>query len=144
MSNLKETNKKVIEAAIKHFKEQTNVCFQKGMEDLLDAAVEFALASHDEGHQQHLIQGDSYGWALFRNKQFVSYKIFSRVRKKENELLQEMKTIQPPSSKCWCGVIMAGMQPVGYFSIDYELNIFELTKDEIKANFNRYFKPLSR
>ena len=138
---LYEQNKKTIKEAVAKFRENAEGVFEKGMADLLDNAVQFALDSHDEGHQQHLKQGDSYGWALFRGKKMVRYKIFSQVANKKNAMYHAMKSVDVPGSKTWCGVIMAGMTPVGYFSTDYELNIFALTKEEIKTKFDSYFKP---
>lgn len=136
-----EQNNKTIKSAIANFKKSVSEGFQKGMENLLDYAVQYALDSHDEGHQQHLQQGDSYGWALYHNKKLVSYKIFSQVAKRNNALYSELKNVEIPSPKCWCGVVMAGMDPISYFSADYELNILALTKEEIQANFYSYFKP---
>lgn len=141
VSPQREANRKVIDSTVKQFKQSANIVFQKGMEDMLNYAVEFALHSHDEGHQQHLIQGDSYGWGLFHNSRLVSYKIVSQVSKKKNQLLSAIRSVNVPNTKSWCGVIMAGMSPMGYFSTDYEIEILELTKDEIRANFSRYFKP---
>ena len=62
--------------------------------------------------------------------------------REEASVDSELRTMKPPSSSGWCGVIMAAMRPRYWFSLDYENDILNMTAAELRANFHKYFKQL--
>jgi hypothetical protein len=42
----------------------------------------------------------------------------------------------------YVGVVMAGMQPANFFTINYEKGILESTIQVTKYNFNQYFTKI--
>lgn len=138
-------NEKVIANAFLRFRATREFVMSNGMRSLLREAVRYAIEVHDEEHQRHPSSGDDYGWVLFYKGKYVDSEIYTP-QGGGAEMLGIHKVIRKVDvpTKGWVGVVMAHMKPMGYFSIDYELEVLARTADEVRANFDRHFKPFRR
>lgn len=142
MRNYESENIKVIENTFARFEDDTEERIEEAMRAVLDAGVEYALSAHDTLHQKHIKMGDSYGWCLYHDSFPIDVKIFGKGAETIANVEAELTTFNAPSSHGWCGVIMAGMNPVFWFNYDYEIDILNLTIDDIKDNFHKYFAQI--
>lgn len=134
-------NEQIIKATVSQFRAKSEMAFRNGMTNLLREATKYALEAHDLEHQRHPSSGDDYGWVLFHKGVYVDSEIYTPQGGVEMLGIHKVLRKVDIPTRGWVGVIMAHMKPMGYFSTDYEIEILELTKDEIRANFSRYFKP---
>lgn len=142
MRNYRNTNDKTIENSFARLSGSYGKSVQEGMRRMLDMGMEYALLSHDQQHRKHVENGDSYGWAMWHDGSVVETRVRAKSGKEEASVDSGLRTMKPPSSSGWCGVIMAAMQPRYWFSLDYENDILNMTAAELRANFHKYFKQL--
>lgn len=130
MATLAETNSQTISAAFARLRQSSEDRFRIGMERLLDFAVQAALEHHDDSHQQHLLLGDTYGWVLFHNGVEISRSVVGSGDGDVSSRLTEVSH----TTKGWCGIVMAGMQPMGYFNFLYEFAPMREAIADLKQN----------
>lgn len=141
MSN-KAENTKIIKRAFANFVFSQERIVKAGMISLLDDAVIYALQSHDENHPDHLRFGDTYGWMLFHNGLVVESKVNSNDQMAGTVTKQLMRLKGNAPKSGWFGIVMAGMDPPTYYSVDYETDILNETINMTKQKFLQYFKPI--
>ena len=170
MANYLRQNSRTIDKAIRSFVEQDEKIIIQGMCDLLSEAVQYALSIHDEGHQQHLQIGDTYGWALVNDGKMVALEvdgqrtIFGRAKAfvkralafnydqmenpslkfREGQTARSLReAIQKVPKKGYVGIVMAGMKASHtWFYVDYEVGILTDTISNVEQKFKTYFKPI--
>ncbi len=117
-----------------------------GLEKLLSDCVPYALEAHDEGHQRHLDTGDTYGWAIVREGvvvgMYVTAGSASSGKETSDATVQLLRAAGKIRRKGWVGILMAGMHPASFFSVDYEMGILHETIRYTKENFNSWFKKV--
>jgi hypothetical protein len=111
-----------------------------GMYRLLERAVKAALEFHDEDHQSHIEMGDTYGWMLVVNGRIDKIEVNAEAEK-VGQASQMLRTYEGRVSNTgYVGVVMAGMQPANFFTINYEKGILESTIHITRSNFYQYFR----
>lgn len=140
MASLADRNSQTITAAFTRFRQTTDERFRIGMERLLGFAVQAALEHHDDRHQNHSLLGDTYGWVLFHDGVEVSRNI---VGHGDGDVTERLGTV-PHWDQGWCGIVMAGMNPVGYFDVIYEFVPMRKAIADLKQNglSSSYFKRI--
>lgn len=133
-------NEKVIKAAFARFAKSKDMSIRMGMYRLLERAVKAALEFHDEDHQSHIELGDTYGWMLVVNGRIDKIEVNAEAEKvgKASQMLRTYEGKVP--NEGYVGVVMAGMQPANFFTINYEKRILESTIQITKYNFNQFFR----
>ena len=141
----KEQNSKVIAQAFATATKRMNESIQIGFEELLEAGMEYCLNYHGNRHQHHLEMDDAYGWMLLYNGAEVRKRIYGHPggeKSNASEALDKVKGSCPSTG--WCGVVLAGMEPINYFMVSKEFGIMRNSIRDIKAeNFDEYFKPMT-
>lgn len=133
-------NEKVIKAAFARLAKSKDMSIRMGMYRLLERAVKAALEFHDEGHQSHIELGDTYGWMLVVNGRIDKIEVNAEAEK-VGQASQMLRTYEGKVPNVgYVGVVMAGMQPANFFTINYEKRILESTIQITKYNFNQYFR----
>lgn len=136
------SNALVIEKAFERFLNSKNAIIKEGMKKLLRDAVQTALGLHDEAHQSHITLGDTYGWMLVIDGRMEMIEVEARGDKVgQAEAMLRTYVGRVPNIGI-VGIVMAGMQPANFFSINYEKGIFENTMQITKDNFHQYFHKL--
>lgn len=135
-------NEKVIEKAFKRFQKNAEVIIKSGMYDLLSDAVNVALELHDDTHRSHLSLGDTYGWMLLINGRIDKLEVTAHGDKvgEATMMLKNYATRLP--SVGIIGIVMAGMKPANFFSINYEKGILDNTITITRQTFLQYFKAI--
>lgn len=117
-----------------------------GLERLLSDCVPYALEAHDEGHQKHLATGDTYGWAIVHEGVVVGMYVTAGSASYGDETSDATEQLLRAAGKIrrkgWVGILMAGMHPASFFSVDYEIGILRETIRYTKENFNSWFKKV--
>ena len=135
-------NDKVIKNAFDRFLKNKELILIKGMSELLESAVQTALELHDEKHQSHITIGDTYGWMLVNDGKIVKIKVEASGRK-IGEATSMLRTYVDKMPKAGLvGIVMAGMKPANFFSINYEKGIIENTIQITRKNFHQYFTKI--
>lgn len=131
-----EQNEKVIKDGFARLTAAKDKIIERGFPALLADCVNYALASHDDGHQLHVQWNDFYGWALLKDGKEIQ-----RWSNKPDHhgRIDAVVTAAPKSH--WVGIIIAGMR--SYYSDDYEIDILNRTRDEfVRHYWTRYITPL--
>lgn len=131
-----EQNNKVIQRGFAKLNYLKDKIIERGFPALLADCVNYALASHDEGHKLHVQWNDFYGWALLKDGNEV--KRWSN-RPDNHGRIDAVVNAAPKSH--WVGIIIAGMR--SYYSDSYEIDILNQTRDEFVRNYwKKYITPL--
>lgn len=135
-------NEKVIKAAFARLAKSKDMSIRMGMYRLLERAVKAALEFHDEDHQSHIELGDTYGWMLVVNGRIDKIEVNAEAEKvgQASQMLRTYEGKVPDEG--YVGVVMAGMQPANFFTINYEKRILESTIQITKYNFNQFFRKI--
>lgn len=135
-------NEKVIKAAFARFVKSKDMTIRMGMYRLLEDAVKAALEFHDEDHQSHIEMGDTYGWMLVVNGRIDKIEVNAEAEK-VGQASQMLRTYEGKVANLgYVGVVMAGMQPANFFTINYEKGILESTIHITRSNFYQYFRKI--
>lgn len=135
-------NEKVIAKAFERLVASKESSLRKGMYQLLDDAMNTALELHDETHQSHIELGDTYGWMLVINGTIDKIKVKSEGDKVGQASAMLRTYVSKVPQRGVAGIVMAGMQPANFFTINYEKAILESTIQITKQNFFQYFSKI--
>ena len=139
---LRRKNNDIIKDAFTRLTKTKDEVIEAGMYDMLEIAVQVALAAHNGTHQSHIQIGDTYGWMLVHNHRLVEISVVATDDNRGNATKQLREKLRELPKTGWIGVVMAGMQPASYFSIIYELGTLEYARNITLLNFKQFFKPL--
>lgn len=115
-------------------------CARRAMEEVLKRAMEWALNTHDEKHQQHIQLGDNYGWAVVHDAEIVAMDVKAPSGKDGVAEKQLRKIVRSSRKDGWYGILMAGMgDKTTYYSVDYETAILNSTENFVRDNFSNFF-----
>ena len=144
MAGYERRNRTVIKRAFNRLVGNKDLVMQKGLSQLLDDAMLYALGEHDNRHWLHKSTGDSYGWLVLHDGQHVAHKVNEGRHGQGNAYASLMAVAGQVSPSGWVGILLASMEgetPM-YFAVDYEMDILHETVDVTKDNFYQYFKPI--
>lgn len=134
-------NAKTITDAFSRLSAVKDICARNALVKALEYAMEWALLSHDEEHQQHIALGDNYGWAVVHDNEIVDMDIKAPHGEDGDAERQLRGIVQSSKRKGWYGILMAGMTgAVTYYSVDYETAILYSTINSTGSVFNDFFK----
>jgi len=134
-------NERVIRNAFKRLPASKDRVARKGLEDLLENAMLYALGEHDHRHWLHKSTANSYGWAIVHNGSVVAHKVNEGRHGDGNAYSDMMSVARGVSQSGWIGILLASMhgdRPM-YFAVDYERALLEETADVTKENFGLFF-----
>ena len=136
-------NDAVIEKRFNSLLVKSDKTIEVGLRKLLQAAVDFALESHDSVHQLHLKYGDTYGWMIVHNGSIVDIAVIEGEKMRHGDTARQLEAMATSvSNSGWVGVLMAGMNHPNYYAVDYENDILNSTIRMTPVFFKKYFKPL--
>lgn len=150
MASQVSRNNAVIGKAFSRLSRNKDSVIERGMKDLLEDAMLFALGEHDATHWFHKSTENSYGWCLLHDGKGVAHKVNEGRHGGGNAFEQMMEASRDVPQTGWVGIILASFRAgddkpaprMFYFSIDYEMTILSNTADNVKRQFDRFFKPL--
>lgn len=135
-------NLAVINAAFERLRKRMEEKAEVTMVDVLKKAVDYALESHDDEHRNHLLVGDTYGWALVHNNAIIKSEVRTGKNNEGNVKASLAEMAASLGKKGYVGIVMAGMNPTNYFAVDYEMDILEDAADFTRETFKQQFKQL--
>ena len=142
MAGHEQRNRTVIEKAFARLRQRKESAIADGMYGLLNAALDYLHEAH-EGWMHHENESDTLGWALIHNG-----RILEAVSQSKGEWtphgdalgrLQEIAGSVP--SNAWVGVVLSDMAN-NWYRVDWEMEFLARSADEVRANFNQFFKPI--
>ena len=143
MARYEQRNAATIERSFDMFSKRKEKYVEDGLRKLLQSAIEFALESHDSGHQLHLQYGDTYGWMIVHNGEVVDIAVTEGEKMRHGDTARQLEAMADSfSGRGWVGVVMAGMNHPNYYAVDYENDIMNSTIRMTPVLFTKYFKPL--
>lgn len=141
-------NAKTIENAFKRLASNEAFAITDGLKALMDAAVVYALKVHEERYlHSHLETGDSYGWAVGRQGQCIAMKVtqWDDLPTTDAKISDKLRAIAEDASankNKYVGIVMAGMEPAGYYNIEIEEDVLDDTMNMVGGDFDRYFHEI--
>lgn len=136
-------NETIIQNAFERLRKAEQSAARNALREALANAMEWALLSHDEEHQKHIVLGDNYGWAVVHDGEIVDMDIKAHHGKEGSA----KKGLSDIASSCkgqgWVGILMAGMgSKSDYYSVNYEMDILNSTMDFTRDNFSKFFRKI--
>ena len=149
MPNYQQQNDRKIKAAFKRLVITKDIIIERGMKELMQHAMLYALQVHDTHHVFHKITQDSYGWSVVHDGKVVAYGV-NGGRHGEGKAYANLMAESRNHSEGWVGILLAGMvadddnrkKPM-FFEVDYEMGVLNETSSEIESVFKKYFRPIS-
>ena len=135
---MKKANEQKIKSAFTRLTANKDEVIRSGMYGLLEDAVQFALAIHDERHQAHIEIGDTYGWMLVHNHRIQEIAVVATADNRGKATKKLRSKLAKLPAKGWVGVVMAGLEPANYFIVSYEVGIINNTATMTKQRFTQY------
>ena len=139
------TNDAVIDSAFARLVKREEFAIRNGMYGLLNAGLEYLEQAHGmiHGGERHKEESDTLGWALVHDGQIVEAVSHSGGEWTPNgDALGRLQDVAASSKKGWVGIIMSDMAN-DWYRVDYEMDYLAYSADEVRANFGRFFKPVS-
>ena len=135
-------NNSVIEAAFARLAAEEEASVRDGLRTALDKAVRFALGIHNGWHRRHIESGDTYGWVMFHDGTAVQMAVNARGAAIGDVTARLLRMEGRVRRTGWVGVVMAGMNPPSFFSLDYEMDMMYDTVAMTERTFAENFKPV--
>lgn len=147
---LKSENDRKIKAGFKRLGILKDTIIENGMRRLMNDAMMVALATHDHDHWFHKSTDNSYGWLVLHDGAHVDHRTNTGRHGEGSAYTELMRASESAPKTGWVGILLADMGEVHdnkkgkyyLFHLDYEINILELTRQDIEEQFDTYFKPL--
>lgn len=139
---MRSKNEQTIRRAFSDFAIDKHKRVLEGLEGLMRDAVMFIYEQHRvDGHENHLEYGDTFGWAIYYNGQLLKKKVNTGTQISDFSVSDELEA-RLANSKGYVGIVMAGMDPKTVFWYSHEEKYFEVAKDMIMAEFDRFFTEI--
>jgi hypothetical protein len=139
---MRSKNEQTIRRAFSDFAIDKHKRVLEGLEGLMRDAVMFIYEQHRvDGHENHLEYGDTFGWAIYYNGQLLRKKVNTGMEISDFSVSDELEA-RLANSKGYVGIVMAGMDPKTIFWYSHEEKYFEVAKDMIMAEFDRFFTEI--
>jgi hypothetical protein len=139
---MRSKNEQTIRRAFSDFAIDKHKRVLEGLEGLMRDAVMFIYEQHRvDGHENHLEYGDTFGWAIYYNGQLLKKKVNTGMEISDFSVSDELEA-RLANSKGYVGIVMAGMDPKTIFWYSHEEKYFEVAKDMIMAEFDRFFTEI--
>lgn len=135
-------NNSVIERAFARLAAVEEKTVGEGLKKTLEEAVKYALAIHDERHRRHIASGDTYGWIMIHDGVAVGMEVNAGSASIGDVTARLLRMEGRVRRTGWVGVVMAGMNPPSFFSLDYEMDVMHDTADMTERTFAERFKPV--
>lgn len=139
---MEKANEQKIKSAFTRLTANKDEVIRSGMYGLLEDAVQFALAIHDERHQAHIEIGDTYGWMLVHNHRIQEIAVVATADNRGKATKKLRSKLAKLPARGWVGVVMAGLEPANYFIVSYEVGIINNTATMTKQRFTQYFTEI--
>lgn len=139
---MRSKNEQTIRRAFSDFAIDKHKRVLEGLEGLMRDAVMFIYEQHRvDGHENHLEYGDTFGWAIYHNGQLLKKKVNTGMEISDFSVSDELEA-RLANSKGYVGIVMAGMDPKTIFWYSHEEKYFEVAKNMIMAEFDRFFTEI--
>lgn len=139
----KTENNRRITKAFTLVKTDIKASIENAMRQMLNLGVDYCLNAHDASHQNHLQMGDSYAWMLIHNGRKVDSKIYAQGATPQGNATKALAKVRRSlPRKGWVGIVLAGVEPITYFSLRYEYiamnsGMFTLSSQNFDKFFNK-------
>lgn len=137
-------NRRVIHTAFTRLGRDADAIILDGMTRVAQAGLEYLLGAHDDHSpwMNHPIENDTLASVVAHNGEVVaSFPHDGGEGDLPGNASDEAKRILRGTSG-WVAIIHSDMK--GWYRVDYELAFLAISADEVKANFNRFFKPIAK
>lgn len=138
-------NDKIITIAFNSLIEKKEQIIQRGMYNLLNAALDALHEAHKmmspELHHEH--ESNTLGWCLIHNGAIVDAVSQDKgaYTPRGDVLAKLRKEALSMPKDCWGGIVMSDMTNEWY-RVDWEINFLTYSAARVKSNFNSIFKAI--
>ena len=139
MASYVSRNESVINKAFSRLSKNKDKVIEKGMKDLLENAMLYAIGAHDHNHWFHKSTADTYGWMLLHDGVGVAHNVNEGRHGEGAAYAGLMAVSREVPQTGWVGVLLAYMGEPMYFVVEYEDEILTETRNVTKENFGLFF-----
>lgn len=132
-------NASVIRNAFARIQRKAKEGSENCLRDMMDEAMRYALDIHDDRHQRHLEIGDAYGWIITHNGRTVDYEVTAGIKASRVSALRMLRNEAKKTKTGWCGILLATLKPVTFYSFAYEEFVMSSTTSFSKRRFKELF-----
>lgn len=141
MAGYKAKNKGVIRSAFSRLLSESDATILAGMTRIAEAGLEYLLDAHDSG-MHHPNENDTLAAVLAHDGQVVA-----KIPHEGSDDLPESASTEAArllrGTSGWIAIILSEMT-LQWYRVDYEIDFLTYSADEIKANFQSFFKPITK
>lgn len=134
-------NKGVIRSAFSRLREESDATILDGMTRITEAGLEYLLDAHDR-NMNHPNENDTLAAILAHDGQVVAKIPHEGSDDFPGSASAEAARLLRGSSG-WIAIILSDMT-MPWYRADLEIDFLTYSADEIKANFQSFFKPITR
>lgn len=137
-------NHRVILTAFDRLSRNADAIILDGMTRVAQAGLEYLLQAHNEHSpwMAHPFENDTLAGVVAHNGEVVaSFTHNGGEGDLPGSASDEAERMLRDTSG-WVAVILSDMK--GWYRVDYEIGFLAVSADEVKANFNRFFKPIAK
>lgn len=135
-------NNMVVQRAFDNLRFHQTQIVTDGMRRVAEAGLEYLLEAHDTKYDlNHPEETNTLGYAVAYNGNVVASGSHNGGDYDMPGSAREMAENIAASSPGWCAIILSEME--GYYRVDWEMDFLYRSTEEIKANFNQFFKPIA-
>ena len=144
MTRLEQRNQKVIQKSLTRLRTSEQKTAENAMRKIVMVGLEYLIDAHNmhDMFMSHTQENDTLGYALAHDGMIV----MSGQHNGGNEDLPgnaKEKAINLLSgTQGWVAVILSDMQ--GWYRVDYETDFLLYSAEQVRQDFNRFFKPVKR
>lgn len=143
MAKYQTQNKRIIERAFSRFRKEEEDILREGAIRIGKAGLDFLLEAHENFQEQllHPEETDTLGYAVAYNGGIVdsAAHIGGDTGDLPGSAKEEAERLLS-GTKGWMIIVLSDMD--NWYRWDWEEDFLMYSSDEIKANFNKYFKPI--
>lgn len=139
MAGYRAKNKSVIRTAFSRLRAESDATVLEGMKRLTEAGLEYLLDAHDGG-LHHPNENDTLAAVLAHDGQVVATIPHGGDDDLPGSASTEAARLLRGTSG-WIAIILSDMTNQWY-RVDWEIDFLTYSADEIKANFQSFFKPI--
>lgn len=142
MATYQAQNKRVISQAFSRFRKEDERIIEEGMIRVAKAGLDFLIEAHEHHPyaHRHPEEVDTMAYAIAHNGAIVASQGYNGNGDDLPGNAQEAAERLLAGSIGWTAIVLSDME--GWYRVDWEWGFLQYSSDEIKENFNKYFKPI--
>lgn len=145
MEGYRQQNRATIKRGFRWLEKSEGEIVKKGMVALAEAGLSYLVDAHRQhaANMMHTTEDDTLAYAVAHDGVIVSAGSHNGSGGEDmpGDAINKARALLTGTSG-WVAIILSEME--GWYRLDYENGFLQYSADEIRANFNQFFKPVAQ